>query len=178
MSEINKEKYLEQFELSQKKYGDKKLEVYFNVCSYIELFGRILERCNFFHLSREYLDYMSSVRNYGNMNMVQQKIELVNDFWNYFYTNKHICHFNYRELHKLDNNYGISNYKLNLYDIIKQCDEKEYNIIIEVIDTAFSMCKTYRDILELPIYEGEQHKYLISYRTDITDPKYKIETEK
>jgi hypothetical protein len=100
----------------------------------------------------------------ANITTNKNVMEIINDFYNYFYINKNIYNINYSlSLEKLDNNYKNKIYNLNLLENIKIINIKEQQIFIEITIYTFNICISNKDIFNLFKYPDIEDTNLIKY---------------
>ena len=117
-------------------------------------------------------DYRYFIANVLVSNNPSGEIEMkqaIDDFYDYFYTNQHICDINHmRALGEIDNNYGTSNTKLRILDLLKKIENNEQSkLVFQTITIyVFQLCCSLRKELDLPIFEDkEKDQCIVSYFT-------------
>jgi hypothetical protein len=95
--------------------------------------------------------------------------QAIDDFYDYFYINQHICDINYmRTLGEIDNNYGIGKDKLRLLDILKKIEnnDKFKSLFKRITIYVFQLCCSVRKTLGLKIFEDtEKDTSIVKYFT-------------
>lgn len=111
-------------------------------------------------------DYSYFITNPDSVDHVKHVIE---DFYDYFYTNQHICDINHmRTLGAVDNNYGLYEHKLRILDILKKIENNEQskNVFQQITIYVFQLCCSERKDLGLHIFEDtEKDKSIVYYFT-------------
>lgn len=136
----------------------------------------------------EYTKFISNVLNMDinnkNMNMVRLEMrQVINDFYDYFYTKQHICDIN-NDWKNLDNNYGIGANKLRLLDTIKIIEYKNIKASFKnITNYVFEMCVNMRKTLGLYVFPDREKdrftvKYFIRYPSPEADYWLKIEKDR
>lgn len=95
--------------------------------------------------------------------------QVIDDFYDYFYINQHICDINcMRTLGEIDNNYGIGEHKLRLLDTLKKIenDAQSKAVFQKITIYVFHLCCNLRKELGLTIFDdAEKDKYVVKYFT-------------
>ena len=107
----------------------------------------------------DYSYFMANVLNINNTAREEQMKQVIFDFYDYFYTNQHICDINHmRTLGEIDNNYGNSTIKLRLFDTLQKIEYNEpIKYVFQTITIyVFQLCYSLRKELGLPIFEDTE----------------------
>lgn len=98
-----------------------------------------------------------------------QMKQVISDFYDYFYVQQHICDINHmRTLGEIDNEFGTSNHKLRVLDLLKKIENNEQSkyVFQTITINVFQSCCLLRKDLGLPIFDDkEQDENLVSYFT-------------
>ena len=145
----------------------------FRLVSAIEMWVKTLiilcdENCTSSH-TFEYSYFMANVLVTNNPSGEEQRKQAILDFYDYFYVHEHICDVNHmRTLGELDNNYGTTNTKLRVFDLLKKIENNEQSkyVFQTITIYVFQLCCSLRKELGLPIYDDkEKDQYIVSYFT-------------
>jgi hypothetical protein len=134
---------------------------HYNVFSAIRMWiSTLIELCdeNYFDShTNEYHSFIVNAPNvYDNPNRETYIKQGIEDFYNYFYINQHICDINcMRTFGELDNNYGIGEYKLRLLDVLKKIESnaQSKSVFQKITIYVFHLCCFERDKLGLTIFD-------------------------
>jgi len=106
----------------------------------------------------DYSHFIANVLNCNNPASEAQMKRVIEDFYDYFYTNQHICDINsMTTFGEIDNNYGTSTTKLRLLDTLKKIEHNEQNkyVFQTITIYVFQLCFSLRKDLGLPIFEDK-----------------------
>ena len=95
-----------------------------------------------------------------------QMKQAIEDFYDYFYTNQHICDVNSMTIGDIDNNYGNSNTKLRLLDMLTKIENnaQSKSVFQTITFYVFQLCCSLRKELGLPIFENKvKDTYIVKY---------------
>lgn len=144
----------------------------------IELFGNIVYRC------QKLIAIEPNTNTNENICIEIGHIETgrvrraISDFYDYFYTKKHISHLNYRQYHLLSDEYAqlktvVRQLNIGSDRVVRSKEGKEFiNILIETALYTFERIIPFRKKWGLPVFKEEkQDEYLVKYFADLNDKK-------
>ena len=127
----------------------------------IVLWHDILEKLTDYKIDETYTNIISNANGTTNINIENDINQIINDFYNYFYTNKHISTMNYSKYELLTNDY------INLFDLCQNLTSKEKNILKDITFYTFDLIISVRDKLKLYICDDKNvDTYIIKYYTN------------
>jgi hypothetical protein len=136
---------------------------HYNLFSAIRMWLQVLiNLCdeNYFNShTNEYHNFIINAAIYDNPNreiFIKQGIE---DFYDYFYINQHICDINcMRTLGEIDNNYGIGDKKFRLLDVLKKIESnaQSKSVFQTITIYVFHICCSVRDKIGLTIFDDTE----------------------
>jgi len=142
----------------------------------------------------DYRYFIANVLNSNNPAGEAQMKQAIEDFYDYFYTNQHICDVNSMttlgqraftpsttnlvgdlrspdKFGDIDNNYGNSNTKLRLLDTLKKIEHNEQSkyVFQTITIYVFQLCCSLRKDLGLPIFDDRvKDTSIVKYFTRCT----------
>ena len=133
----------------------------------------LLELCNENSFDSHTIEYHHFIVNatsvYDNPNGETYIKQGIDDFYDYFYINQHICDINHmRSLGEIDNNYGIGDKKLRLLDILKKIENnaQSKSVFQKITIYVFQLCCSVRNELGLTIFhDTEKDINIVKYFT-------------
>ena len=115
----------------------------------------------------DYSYFMANALDSNNPASEAQMMQVIKDFYDYFYTNQHICDINsMTTLGQIDNNYGTSNTKLRLLDALKKIEHnaQSKSVFQTITIYVFQLFCDIRKELGLHIFEDvEKDTYIVKY---------------
>jgi hypothetical protein len=128
------------------------------------------ENCTSSHTC-DYSYFVANILNCNNPSSESQMKQVIEDFYDYFYTNQHICDINsMTTLGEIDNNYGTSTTKLRLLDTLKKIENnaQSKHVFQTITIYVFQLCFSLRKELGLPIFEDKvKDTYIVKYFTRV-----------
>jgi hypothetical protein len=128
------------------------------------------ENCTSSHTC-DYSYFVANILNCNNPSSEAQMKQVIEDFYDYFYTNQHICDINsMTTLGEIDNNYGTSTTKLRLLDTLKKIENnaQSKHVFQTITIYVFQLCFSLRKELGLPIFEDKvKDTYIVKYFTRV-----------
>lgn len=130
--------------------------------------------CNQNHTDSNSYDYSYFIINANNtlhnVNMENDIIQVIHDFYDYFYINEHICDIN--SIHSSVSsftNYGLGEHKMDLLDMIQNINGADNISVFQKITIyVFYMCISHRKELNLKIFEEKRDVNLVKYFTRVS----------
>ena len=142
------------------KYKDLLYNEHFIAFNAIILWHDILQKLTNYKIDEIYNNFISNANSITNTNIENDINKIIYDFYNYFYTDKHIITINYSKYESLTNDY------INLYDLCQILTSKEKSILRDLTFYTFNLIISVRDKINLPIFENKtDDMYLIKYFT-------------
>lgn len=119
--------------------------------------------------AHNYSIFLCNANNGNNTDMELHIKQCINDFYDFFYVNQHICDVNYihTSVNNFDNNYGMYENKLRLLDLLTKLENKGQLSIFQTITYyVFNLCCSCREELDLMIFEdAEKDNMIVKYGT-------------
>jgi hypothetical protein len=119
--------------------------------------------------TRDYSYFIANVLNGNNNPHSEAHIkQAIDDFYDYFYINQHICDVNSMSTYgEIDNNYGIGEHKLRLLDTLTkiETDSQSKSVFQTITIYVFQMCRYSRKKLDLTIFDAEKDTQIVIYFT-------------
>lgn len=119
--------------------------------------------------TQNYQYFISNANSVNNPDLELHVKQCINDFYEYFYVNQHICDINYinTSLININNNYGNNGNKLRLLDLLTNIQNNGQIFIFQTITIyVFQLCCSFREEMNLIIFEDkEKDNSIIKYFT-------------
>lgn len=130
----------------------------------IVLWHDILQKLTDYQVDDKYNNLIANANTINNINIENDINQVINDFYNYFYTDKHISNINYSKYDLLTNNY------INFLNLFLNLSSKEKNILKDVTYYTFNLIISIRENIKLPIFENKNDDiYLVKYYSIYND---------